>query len=241
MKETVQAVGAAFGKQTGNTVQFSFGSSGAFVAQIKSGAETDVFLSAANRQMDDLENAKLLEAGTRRVVAMNELVIVVPADSTLVPANFSALAGKDYSRIAAGEPKTVPAGEYALEVLKRLKVFDGVADRLVYGANVRQVLVYVERGEVEAGIVYRTDAKEAADKVKVAATANAGDHEAIEYPAALIAASKHKKAARAFLDFLAGAEGRKILVERGFVVPEAGDDVQHEGTKNTKDHEGAKG
>jgi len=219
MKETMEAMGAAFQKETGNTVQFSFGSSGALVAQIKSGAETDLFLSAANRQMDDLEKAKLVDVDTRRVVAMNELVIVVPADSKIAPADFTALAGKEYSRIALGEPKTVPAGEYAVEVLKHLKIFDGVAERLVYGANVRQVLVYVERGEVEAGIVYRTDAKEAGDKVKMTATANAGDHEAIEYPAALIAASTHKKTARAFLDFLAGVEGRKILMERGFGVP----------------------
>ncbi len=88
MKETVEAVGAAFQKETGNAVQFSFGSSGAMVAQIKSGAETDVFLSAAKRQMDDLEKAKLVEEGTRRVVAMNELVIVVPADAKIVPADF---------------------------------------------------------------------------------------------------------------------------------------------------------
>jgi molybdate transport system substrate-binding protein len=219
MKESLEAAATAFQKMSGNMVHFNFGSSGAMVAQIKSGGDEDAFISAANKQMDDLETAKLIEAGTRRVVATNELVIVVPADAKALPGDFQALTGVAYKKIALGEPTTVPAGMYAKEVFEHLKLTEILAGKLVYGANVRQVLVYVEHGEVEAGIVYRTDAKEAGEQVKVAATADARDHTAIEYPGAVLASSGHKKEAGAFLDFLATDEGRKILVDKGFGVP----------------------
>ena len=219
MKESLEAAATAFQKASGDAVHFNFGSSGAMVAQIKSGGDEDAFISAANKQMDDLETAKLIEAGTRRVVATNELVIVVPADAKAVPVDFPATTGAKYKKIALGEPKTVPAGMYAKEVFEHLKLTEALAGKLVYGANVRQVLVYVEHGEVEAGIVYRTDAREAGEQVKVAATADARDHTAIEYPGAVLASSGHKKEAGVFLDFLGTEAGRKILVEKGFGVP----------------------
>jgi molybdate transport system substrate-binding protein len=219
MKESLEAAATAFQKAGGDTVHFNFGSSGAMVAQIKSGGDEDAFISAADKQMDDLDAAKLIDAATRRVVATNELVIVVPTDAKATPADFRALTDPAYKKIALGEPTTVPAGMYAQEVLVHLKLTDELAGRLVYGANVRQVLVYVEHGEVEAGIVYRTDAKEAANTVKLAATADAHDHAPIEYPGAVLSSSAHKKSAIAFLNFLGSDAGKTILLEKGFGVP----------------------
>ncbi len=221
MKESLEAAAEAFQKSTGTTVQFHFGSSGAMVAQIKNGAKDDAFISAAAPQMDDLAAAKLLEPNTRRIVALNELVIVVPADSPTPPppADFRALTQPAYKKIALGEPTTVPAGMYAQEVLDHLHITDALKNKLVYGTNVRQVLIYVERGEVEAGIVYRTDALAAGTQVKVAATADPHDHAPIEYPAAVLAESEHKKTALAFLDFLATPAGKALLIQKGFGIP----------------------
>ncbi len=112
----------------------------------------------------------------------------------------------------------MPAGQYGVEVLKSLKIFDGMTDRLVYGANVRQVLVYVEKGEADAGIVYATDAKEAGEAVTGGATADEKDHEAIVYPGTVLSGSKHKEAAAGFLDFLGKDVARKIFVEHGFLM-----------------------
>jgi molybdate transport system substrate-binding protein len=101
-------------------------------------------------------------------------------------------------------------------VLKKLKLSDALKDKLVYGSNVRQVLDYVSRGEVTAGVVYATDAKQAGDKVKVVATAPKDSHEPIVYPAVLVKKSRNAAAATRFLDHLGGEEARRILKERGF-------------------------
>ena len=221
LKDALEDAQGAFEKASGDTLEFTFGSSGALEAQIKSGAETDVFISAAAKQMDALAAAKMIDPATRRDVARNELVLVVPPDSKLSIAAFGDLAKRDVKKVALGQPDIVPAGQYAAEVIKKLGLTDALADKTVYGANVRQVLSYVERGEVDAGVVYATDAKESGDKVKVAATAAAGDHPPIVYPAAIISASKKKEEGKKFLDFLAGEKGTKALTDRGFTLPAA--------------------
>jgi molybdate transport system substrate-binding protein len=123
--------------------------------------------------------------------------------------------------VAVGEPKTVPAGQHAAQVLRSLKLDEAMKGRLIYGANVRQVLEYVERGEVDAGIVYATDAREAGERVRVVATAEAGAHEPIQYPAVVLADSPRRAGARAFLDYLAAEKAREIFARRGFTDPTA--------------------
>src|SRR5205814_2358830 len=102
-------------------------------------------------------------------------------------------------QIAIGEPKTVPAGQYAMQTLKSLGLSDQLKGKLILGANVRQVLAYVERGEVSAGIVYLTDAKQSGDKVKVVATAEESTHEPIVYPGVVLKTSTKTDAAKKFL------------------------------------------
>ena len=121
-------------------------------------------------------------------------------------------------KIAIGQPKSVPAGQYAMQTLAKLKLDTAVAAKLVNGANVRQVLDYVQRGEVDAGFVYATDAQIAGAKVKVIATAPADSHDPIVYPAVVLAASKKQEAAKKFLDFLASPRAKAILRNRGFTV-----------------------
>jgi molybdate transport system permease protein len=135
---------------------------------------------------------------------------------------FEDLEHSAVGRLAIGQPATVPAGEYAVEVFNHLHLLPKISDRLIYAASVRQVLDYVERGEVAAGIVYRTDAAQSS-QVRVIATADPAWHRPIVYPAAIVSASAHSDAARAFLDFLATAPARRLLQARGFVEPTAAD------------------
>jgi molybdate transport system substrate-binding protein len=190
------------------------------MAQIKGGAAIDLFVSAAQKQLDELSAQGLVDRDSRRIVAGNTLVLIVPRDSKVAIDSFESLSSAPVKRLALGEPKTVPAGEYAAQVLKKLNLSDPLKDKLVFGSNVRQVLDYVIRGEVTAGLVYATDAKEAGDKVKVVATAPKGSHEPIVYPAVVVKRSGNAAAARRFLDHLRSEEAREILKKRGFAPAE---------------------
>ncbi len=202
----------------GDDVSFTFGSSGQLATQIKDGAPADVFISAANKQVDDLENAGFTAPATRRVVVGNTLVLITPAVAKDAPRNFAALANTQYKRIAIGEPKTVPAGDYAMQTLKSLKLDDKLTNRLILATNVRQVLTYVENGDVAAGIVYRTDALQSGTKVRIAATADEKTYEPIVYPGVVIKASKKPAAALKFLDYLKTDAAKKVFTGKGFEV-----------------------
>ena len=222
LKESLEQVGRDFHARTGDDVRFNFDASGRLEQQIEQGAPVDAFVSAADAEVDDLTRGGQADPATRHVVAGNTLVLVVPPDatpnSTAGPTSLADLATTT-GKIAAGDPKSVPAGHYAQQTLAAMKLTAAVAPRLVLGQNVRQVLTYVERGEVSAGLVYGTDAKQAGDAVKVVATADPATHDPIEYPAVVIAASTHPAAAKRFVDYLSTPPARAVLVAHGFTVP----------------------
>jgi len=216
LKEVVSEAAKGYEAETGHRVEFTFGASGQLLAQIRNGAPIDAFISAADKQADDLERLGMVENGTRRVVAGNALVLVAPADAPPGLSDFKGLADARVKKLAIGEPRTVPAGQYAVQVLQKLEQEAKLAGRLVYGSNVRQVLDYVRRGEVSAGIVYATDAKEAGDKVKVVAVADASSHDPIRYPAVVIKGSKKRDAAARFLDYLTSEKAKQLFRDKGF-------------------------
>ncbi|MGN6369925.1 MAG: molybdate ABC transporter substrate-binding protein [Phycisphaerae bacterium] len=219
MKEALSDAAAAWQKQSGNTVQFAFGSSGAMSAQIRNSHTIDLFISAAEQQMNDLQNANLIDAPSRRNIASNTLVLVIPANAPHTPASFADLATPAFHHVAVGEPRTVPAGQYAAALLASLHLTDTLHPKLIYGANVRQVLMYVERGEANAGLVYATDALQSHGNVKVALAADPKDCSPILYPAALVAGNDHPAAALNFLNFLTSDPGQKIFAAHGFLHP----------------------
>ena len=219
LKDALADIVQSYKSDTGEDVQLTFASSGQLMALIKNGAPIDVFISAAGRQVDDLAKTKHVDDRTRRTIATNDLVLIVPADAKSPPTSFKDLADPKYKRIALGEPRTVPAGEYAAETLAALKLADAVKPRAIYANNVRQVLDYVERGEVSAGIVYATDAKASGDKVRIVDRAEAATHTPITYPAVTVSASKKQDASRRFLDYLTTDKAQKLLVNRGFTPP----------------------
>lgn len=200
----------------GVTVVTNFNSSGILLRQMENGAPVDVLASADRQTMDQAQARGLIAPGTRRDFARNALVLVVPADSRAGISGEKDLAGPSVKRIALGNPDLVPAGRYARELLASAGLWDALQPRLVTGANVRQVLDYVARGEVDAAFVFSTDARQAGAKVRVVREIPA--RTPALYPVAVAAASK-KPEARAFVDFLLSAEGQKILGSFGFGRP----------------------
>jgi molybdate transport system permease protein len=244
LQEAMADIAAAYREETGDKVRFTFGSSGQLMAQVRNGAPLDVFIGAADQQVDPLIRAGRLERATRRVVAGNRLVLIVPADAETPPESFTDLADPARGRVAIGEPATVPAGQYAAQVLDELGVAAPLEGRLVYGANVRQVLDYVVRGEVAAGVVYATDAMEAGGGlVRVVATADPETHDPIVYPAAVVTTSRKPEAARRFLEYLGGGQARKVLRSRGFIIPQspaqAPDDAYNDADNDADDDKAA--
>jgi molybdate transport system substrate-binding protein len=219
LKESFTQIGAAFEKQTGQKVEFNFGATGHLLAQIREGAPVDAFVSASDEQMDQAEKQGLVDPATRAVIAGNEMVLILPRDSNAELRTFDELAGAAVKKLAIGQPKVVPAGDYAVQVLHHLKLDTVVADRIVYGSSVRQVLDYVARGEVDAGIVYATDAQEARSEVKVIARSEPSWHDPIHYVAAVVKSSKRAAEAKRFIDFMRGDSAQKILATVGFTSP----------------------
>ncbi len=196
------------------TLNYNFGASGTLQQQIENGAPADVFISAAKKQMDALQQKNLIIPETRRNLLKNSLVLIVPKNAPAI-SSFRDLTAANIKRIAVGEPRSVPAGQYAEEVFKNLGILDKIRSKLVYGNNVRNVLAAVESGNADAGVVYATDAKQS-NQVKVAVTAPANLHSPIVYPVAVLKNSRNATAAKGYVQFLASDRSFKIFQKYGF-------------------------
>lgn len=217
LKNAFEEIGSVYEKQTGIKVRFNLGGSGLLQKQIETGAPVDVFASAGEKQMDDLQKNGLIIPGTRRNFAGNSLVLIVPVHSTVSIRSFADLARPEVGRISIGSPKTVPAGQYAEEALKNLRLWDALQPKIVLAENVRQVLDYVARGEVDAGIVYSSDMAGVKREAKIVANAPKGSHAAIRYPIAVVRQAGNQKAAQRFIDFVLSRAGQAILKKDGFL------------------------
>lgn len=196
------------------TLNFSFGGSGALQTQIEEGAPVDVFFSAAESNMDALEEQGLINTDTRKDVLKNEIVLITPKDAQGV-ATFEEAATKS-QKLALGEPESVPAGKYAKEVFTQLGLWEQAQSRAVFASNVREVLSWVEAGEADCGVVYATDAM-TSEGVQVVANAPEGGPEVL-YPAAVLKDSQNQEAAKEYLDFLTGQAASKVFQKYGFTV-----------------------
>jgi molybdate transport system substrate-binding protein len=217
LREALQEIGTLFEQRHPDVkVLFNFGASGILQHQIERGAPVDVFISAGTKQMDDLQSKGLILDGTRRTLMANRLVLIKPSDLRFKLGSFTDLLKPEVKRIAIGNPRTVPAGEYAQEVLRSLKLWDGLQAKLILTENVRQALVYAVRGEVEAALVFATDAQSAAGQVQVVAIAPENSHTPVTYPIAVLKSSKLRAPASAFVEMALGSEGQQILGRHGF-------------------------
>jgi len=216
LRDAFRELSKQYEERSGSKVNFNFGASGALQKQIESGAPVDVFASAGIPQMDALATRGLIAPETRRDFARNTLVLGVPADSTSGITAFADLGGAKVKKLAIGNPKTVPVGQYAEQSLTRLGLWQGLGPRLILAEDVRQALDYVARGEVDAGVVYASDVQAAGGRVRTVATAPADSHDPILYPIAVVRASGHQDVARAFIDSVMSDEGQRVLEKYGF-------------------------
>lgn len=215
LTDCLQKIATNYEKQTGNKVVFNFAASSTLDRQIEEGAPADIFFSADEARMDELQKRGLILEGTRRSKLSNSLVIVIAADSTLPVHSAADLAGAQIQRIALADPQLVPAGIYSHEYLEKLGIWQKIQPKVVPTENVRAALAAVESGNVEAGMVYKTDAA-ISKRVKVACEIKDGPP--ISYPMAVLKEAKDPKAAKAFLDFLNGNEAASVFERYGFII-----------------------
>ena len=212
---TIEQVESNYSKQHPEVVfRNNFGSSGALAHQIQQGAPVDLFLSAGAKPIKELVQSGLARPEQVHTVLRNRLVLIVPAASTLT--SVQQLNTDRVHRIALGDPQSVPAGLYALQTLTSSRLNEVLQPKFVFAKDVRQVLAYVESGDVEAGFVYATDAR-ASSKARVAETIDDAAHEPIVYPLAVLQQSRHGAEAQAFAQYLLAEEAGRIFTAQGFI------------------------
>jgi len=217
LKNALEEIGKLYESQNkDNKVVFNLGASGDLMTQIKAGAPVDVFASAALKDMDELDKAGFVVKDTRTNFVSNSVVLIVPSSSKITLTSFEDLKKAEIKKIAVGNPKTVPVGRYSDETFQYYKISDIIQPKLILAENVRQVLDYVARGEVDAGVVYSTDTMVKLQEVRIIMTAPDASHKPIIYPIAVVKGTKNEKAAKAFISLVTSDEGRKILSQYGF-------------------------
>lgn len=199
----------------GTSIFTNFAASTPLLRQIREGAPADVFASADQATMNKAQAEKLIEPAGRKDFVSNSVVLIVPVDSKVAITSVTDL--EKLERLAVGNPDFVPAGRYTRDSLTSVGLWERLQPKYIFGQSVRQVLDYVSRGEVDAGFVYGTDARQARDKVRVVMKMQG--HEPVMYPIAVVSASAHKKLAQEFVDFVLSPAGRAILETYGFEEP----------------------
>jgi molybdate transport system substrate-binding protein len=216
LRNAFEEIGRLYESQQGARCVLNFGASGDLMKQIAGGAPVDVFASAAQKDMDDAEKQGHIVAASRADFAANSIVLIVPAGTKSSLKSFEGLRAAEIKKIAAGNPKTVPAGRYAEEVFNAFRILASIRDKLIYAENVRQVLDYAARGEVDAGVVYATDAAVRAKDVQVVTAAPKASHAPVVYPIAVVKGTKNEAEAKAFIALVLSPQGKEILQKYGF-------------------------
>jgi molybdate transport system substrate-binding protein len=213
LTEALEEAAAAYRVAGGSPVVFNFGGSNALARQIVNGAPVDVFISADEAQMEVVERADLVVAGTRVPVVANRLVLVVDSRSRVKA--VTDLGGAEIRRIAIGDPVAVPAGVYARQYLEQVNQWTRLQPKVVPVANVRAALTAVQNGSADAAFVYATDAR-IAPALRVVATITGPQAPRIVYPAAVVKTSRQPQAAAKFLEFLRTRPALAIFEKHGF-------------------------
>ncbi len=215
LREVVTELSDGFAKRNaGIRFQTNFGGSGALAKQIENGAPADIFFSANLEWMDYLKEKRLLDEKSINTFAHNVLVFVgKPGLKTARLEDVVTL-----EKIAIGSPKSVPAGEYAMEAFKKAGINKQLENKLIMARDVRECLLYANRGEVDGAFVYKTDAQETARNVKILFTVPQNLYPPVTYPMALTTGGSNKPEAVAFFRFLQSGEARSVLAKYGFVV-----------------------
>lgn len=217
LTDALKEIGRMYQSKSKNRVTFVFASSSTLARQIEAGAPADVFFSADVQTLNALERNGRLEPGTRKQLLSNQLVIIVPADKPTLVNSPEDLLDPRVRRIALTEPSSVPAGVYTKAYLESLGLWDKVKPKVVPVLDVRATLASVESANVEAGLVYKTDAA-SSKRVKTVFEVPIGKGPKIIYPVAILKESKSKAAAKEFLNVMVSPSGADVFRRYGFVV-----------------------
>lgn len=221
LKFAMAELAGQFEKQSGAKLDVTYGSSGNFLTQIQNGAPFDLFFSADSEYPKKLEAAGLAEPGTLREYAVGHIVIWTPSDSGVNAAKdgWKCLLDQRVKKIAMANPEHAPYGRAALAAMKNAGIYEQMKDKLVYGENISQAAEFVQSGSAQVGIVALSLAVSPAMKNGNRWEILPDSYPAIKQAVVLLKSSKNKDAARRFLGFVSGSQGREILQRFGFTVP----------------------
>jgi len=219
LTDSLKEIAANYEKTSGDKISFNFGASSTLARQIEAGAPAGIFFSADEAQMNGLATNGLIDPATRKSILGNSLVVVVPSDSSLQINSAGDLTNASVKQIALADPKAVPAGVYAKAWLTKLKLWPAIEPKVVPTENVRAALAAVASGNVDAGVVYKTDAA-ISKNVKIAYEVPRADGPDISYPMALVKSSPESEAAKKFLDYLSSKEAGQVFTRYGFLLRE---------------------
>ncbi|MCO5068538.1 MAG: molybdate ABC transporter substrate-binding protein [Kiritimatiellae bacterium] len=216
LSDALNAIGADFTKQSGTPVLFNFQASSALARQIEAGAPADLFFSADEEKMDQLQAKDLIVTSSRISLLSNVLVIVTSGDRTDIRGPDD-LTAERVTRIALAQPDSVPAGIYARRYLEHLGLWETLTPKVVPTENVRAALAAVAAGNADAGFVYRTDAM-SSSRVRIAYEIPPTDAPSITYPIAIVKDAPNEGAARDFLEYLRSSTANQVFEQHGFKV-----------------------
>ena len=217
LKDCIQELSAMYTEKNPQvTITMNFGASGALQQQIEQGAPADVFFSAGIKQMNALKEKGMMIDSSVKNILENKVVLITLKNAAALDF-FEDLAKSSIKKIGVGEPKSVPVGQYTEQIFQNLGLTDKVASKLIFAKDVREVLSWVETGNVDAGVVYETDAKISKD-VTICSTAPEGSHKKVIYPIGVVKASAHAAEAQKFVDFLFSDAAKEVFARYGFTV-----------------------
>ncbi|MCW6677729.1 molybdate ABC transporter substrate-binding protein [Anaerococcus sp. NML200574] len=222
MTESLTEIKDEFEKENpGVNLVFNFDSSGTLKSQIAEGAACDVFISAASKQMDELDPTSgkkdsdlEIDPDSRFNLLENEVTLAVKEDSSKDIKSFEDLNTNLVETIALGNAD-VPVGQYSESLLKNMGIWDAIKGKITFGSNVKEVTSWISEGAVDCGIIYSTDAKAAGLKIVAKADPTLLDKKVI-YPAAVLKDSKNREDADKFISFLNSDKAREIFEKYGF-------------------------
>ncbi|MGR5117252.1 molybdate ABC transporter substrate-binding protein [Vibrio astriarenae] len=221
MTDALDEIAQRYERENDIKIKRSYASSSVLARQIAQGAPADLFISANTRWMDYLVEQNAVESDSVAPLVRNELVMVVPSSEPVPQVSFTSASDilklLQGTRLAVGDPKHVPAGIYTQQALETLGMWQSLMPVLARANNVRSALLWVERGEARAGVVYRTDAM-VSDKVAVISTFPSLSHDAIEYPVAIVTGKSQNETTQDFYDYLKTKEAKQVFRSYGFWV-----------------------
>lgn len=224
LTDAMQEVGEAYAATRPVDIAYNFASSGALAQQLLAAPRADMFLSASERWMDEVEAGDRLVPDSRRTLLSNSLVLIANASSGAAAGSPELLCAPEFTYLAIGDPDSVPAGRYAREWLRAYicsggaSAWDRVSGRISPTPDVRAALAQVEGSVDVIGVVYRTDYLSRQDGVRLLYEVPVGEGPEISYPVALVRDTRKDQIGRDFLEFLGGAEARRLFERHGFTV-----------------------